>query len=40
VAAFAGADIGVAVVPEEAQELLATYDRRAEHFDVVLDLGA
>lgn len=40
VAAFAGADIGVAVVSEEAQELLATYDRRAEHFDVVLDLGA
>ena len=35
--AFAGADAGAAVVPPEARALLASYDDRAVHWDVVLD---
>ncbi|HEX7136412.1 MAG TPA: antibiotic biosynthesis monooxygenase [Vicinamibacterales bacterium] len=35
--AFAGADTGAAVVPAEARALLASYDDRAVHWDVVLD---
>jgi heme-degrading monooxygenase HmoA len=35
--AFAGADAGAAVVPPEARELLASFDDRAVHWDVVLD---
>lgn len=34
---FAGADLAVAVVPPEARELLASFDDRAVHWDVVLD---
>jgi hypothetical protein len=34
---FSGADAEVAVVPPEARELLATFDDRAVHWDVVLD---
>lgn len=35
--AFAGADSGAAVVPPEARALLASFDDRAVHWDVVLD---
>lgn len=35
--AFAGADADAAVVPPEARALLASYDDRAVHWDVVLD---
>jgi hypothetical protein len=35
--AFAGADPGAAVVPPEARALLASFDDRAVHWDVVLD---
>lgn len=35
--AFAGTDIGHAVVPPEAQAVLADFDERARHFDVVVD---
>ena len=34
---FAGPDAAVAVVPPEARELLASFDDRAAHWDVVLD---
>jgi len=34
---FAGSDPELAVVPEEARALLATYDQRAVHWDVALD---
>jgi heme-degrading monooxygenase HmoA len=37
VEAFAGPDRDAAVVPEEAQRLLAEYDLRVRHFEVVLD---
>jgi heme-degrading monooxygenase HmoA len=37
VEAFAGPDRDAAVVPEEAQTLLAEYDHRVRHFEVVLD---
>jgi heme-degrading monooxygenase HmoA len=33
---FAGADPEIAVVPKEAQALLASYDERAVHWDVAL----
>lgn len=33
---FAGEDPGHAVVPAPAQELLARYDPRAEHYEVLL----
>ncbi|HEY7790796.1 MAG TPA: antibiotic biosynthesis monooxygenase [Vicinamibacterales bacterium] len=33
--AFAGEDIGVAVVPPDAQALLASWDPHATHYDVV-----
>jgi len=36
VEAFAGPDRDAAVVPEEAQRLLAEYDLRVRHFEVVL----
>jgi heme-degrading monooxygenase HmoA len=35
--AFAGADADAAVVPPAARALLASYDDRAVHWDVVLD---
>lgn len=35
--AFAGADIGHAVVPAEAQAVLASYDERARHFEMMVD---
>jgi len=35
--AFAGADADAAVVPPEARALLASFDERAVHWDVVLD---
>lgn len=35
--AFTGADAGAAVVPPEARALLASFDDRAVHWDVVLD---
>jgi hypothetical protein len=34
IARFAGADPEIAVVPPEAQALLASYDERAVHWDV------
>ena len=34
---FAGGDVAAAVVPTEARALLASYDDRAVHWDVVLD---
>jgi heme-degrading monooxygenase HmoA len=37
--AFAGPDPEVAVVPEEAQALLSTWDDRAKHFEVALALA-
>ena len=37
IARFAGADPEAAVVPAEAQALLATYDDRAVHWEVALD---
>jgi heme-degrading monooxygenase HmoA len=37
VEAFAGPDRDAAVVPEEARRLLAEYDLRVRHFEVVLD---
>lgn len=36
VQAFAGQDIDVAVVPPEAQALLANWDAHAAHYDVVV----
>ena len=36
---FAGPDPEHAVVPDEARALLASFDERARHFDVVLDVG-
>ena len=35
--AFAGADVEEAVVPPEARALLASFDRRAVHWEVALD---
>jgi len=35
IARFAGDDLEQAVVPPEAEQLLAAYDRRAVHWDVV-----
>jgi heme-degrading monooxygenase HmoA len=40
VAAFAGADIGKAVVDPEAQAVLTDYDRTVAHYDVVAATGA
>ena len=40
VKAFAGDDFSVAVVPPEAQKLLAHYDARSVHYDVVMAPGA
>jgi heme-degrading monooxygenase HmoA len=37
VRAFAGEDHEKAVVPEEAQALLARYDRTSAHYDVILE---
>jgi heme-degrading monooxygenase HmoA len=37
VRAFAGEDPTVAVVEDEAKAFLSRFDRRVEHFDVVLD---
>lgn len=37
VTAFAGEDPSVAVVPPEAQSLLADYDPDVQHFEVVLE---
>ena len=37
VKAFAGPDPDVAVVPEAAQALLASYDARVRHLEVVLE---
>lgn len=37
VTSFAGPDPGVAVVPDEARALLADYDARVEHFELVLE---
>lgn len=37
VTAFSGPDRDVAVVPKQAQAVLADYDRRVRHFDIVLD---
>lgn len=34
---FAGSDPELAVVPEEARVLLASYDQRAVHWEVALD---
>lgn len=39
VRAFAGADHEVAVVPPAARELLARFDERSAHYDVVLEPG-
>ena len=36
---FAGPDYGTAVISEEAAKLLSRYDRRAEHYTVVLEGG-
>ncbi len=33
---FAGSDYGVAVIADEARRVLSRYDRRAEHYTVVL----
>lgn len=38
--AFAGPDVEAAVVTAEAAALLADYDRRARHFDVVVRDGS
>ena len=35
---FAGEDIEAAVVPEEAARLMAAYDRRVVHYDVVVSI--
>jgi heme-degrading monooxygenase HmoA/catechol 2,3-dioxygenase-like lactoylglutathione lyase family enzyme len=35
IAAFAGQDIDAAVVPEAAQAMLAEFDRRVRHFEIV-----
>ena len=32
---FAGQDPGQAVVPEKVQEMMVTYDRRVDHYEVV-----
>lgn len=40
IAAFAGADIGKAVVEPEAQAVLTDYDRTVVHYDVVAATGA
>ncbi len=37
---FAGPDHTVAVIAEEARRVLSRYDRRAEHYTVVLEPGA
>ena len=37
IARFAGADVEAAVVPPEAQLLLASWDARAVHWEVVFD---
>jgi heme-degrading monooxygenase HmoA len=37
VRAFAGEDYEKAVVPEEAQALLARYDRTSAHYEVILE---
>ncbi len=37
---FAGLDYGVAVIAEEAKRVLSRYDRRAEHYTVVVRPGA
>ncbi len=39
IARFAGEDPEDAVVPEEAQALLARFDKRARHFEVVVDVA-
>ena len=39
VRAFAGDDAAAAVVPAKAQALLARYDARSRHYDVVEGLG-
>ena len=38
VRAFAGEDYEVAVVPDAAQEVLARYDQRSQHYDVRINL--
>jgi heme-degrading monooxygenase HmoA len=38
--AFAGADVEAAVVTDRAAAMLLDYDRRARHFEVVLDEAA
>lgn len=35
IAAFAGRDVEVAVVPESVQQLMVEYDRRARHYEVM-----
>jgi heme-degrading monooxygenase HmoA len=40
IARFAGADSEHAVVPEAARALLADFEERARHFEVVLDVPA
>jgi heme-degrading monooxygenase HmoA len=37
---FAGADLEGAVVADEAAALLSRYDRRARHYDLVVEDGA
>lgn len=37
IARFSGADVEAAVVPAEAQALLASWDARAAHWEVVFD---
>ncbi len=37
---FAGPDYGVAVIADEAKRVLSRYDRRAEHYTVVLEPAA
>src|SRR5262245_32757347 len=38
IAQFAGGDVEAAVVPPEAQALLASWDARAVHWDVAVDI--
>ena len=40
VRAFAGTDYEVSVVPPEARRLLARFDRRSEHYQIVLEVGS
>src|SRR5262245_25589100 len=40
IARFSGADVEAAVVPAEAQALLASWDARAVHWDVAVDTHA